>query len=228
MQNNETIQQTLFSLQDKKYRDFQAKLIPTVSAAKVIGVRTPELKKFAKELFKSGEYESFLPALPHEYFDENQLHAFIISQIKDFSVCVREVERFLPFINNWATSDQLLPKAFKKNKSALLPKIRVWLESEHAYTVRFAIALLMQHFLGEDFKTGYAEMVACVQSEEYYVKMMVAWYFATALAKNYDAVLPFITEKCLSRWTHNKTIQKAVESHRISDEKKKFLRGFRI
>lgn len=227
MQNNETIQQKLFSLQDTKYRDFQAKLIPTVCADSVIGVRTPELRAFAKELAKSGDYDGFLSSLPHEYFEENQLHAFVISEIKDFEKCLSETERFLPFINNWATCDQLSPKVFKKHRAALLERIKVWIKSSHTYTVRFAIGMLMQHFLDEDFKIEYAEAVASVKSEEYYINMMIAWYFATALAKQYDAALPFISQMRLEIWTHNKTIQKAIESYRISDEKKNLLRGMK-
>lgn len=225
---NDDIRTRLFSLQDTKYRDFNAKLIPTVDAQKIIGVRTPDLRKFEKELFKAGNFSDFLATLPHEYFDENQLHAFLISQITDFEKCVLEVERFLPFVDNWATSDQLLPKVFKKNKSALLGKIKIWIQSEHTYTVRFAIGLLMQHFLDENFKPEYAEMVASVKTEEYYINMMIAWYFATALAKQYDAVLPFIKEKRLGKWTHNKAIQKACESYRITDEQKAELRGMKI
>ncbi|MBQ9282105.1 MAG: DNA alkylation repair protein [Treponema sp.] len=228
MENNESIRQKLFSLQDKKYRDFQAKLIPTVAAEKIIGVRTPELRKFAKELSKSSDCESFLSQLPHEYFDENQLHAFLISEIKEFEACMAHLERFLPFIDNWATSDQLSPKVFKKNKAVLLEKIRLWISSSKTYTVRFGIGMLMQHFLDDDFSPEYAGLVASVKSDEYYVNMMIAWYFATALAKQYEAVLPFITEKRLSPWCHKKTIQKALESYRVSDERKDILRGLKV
>lgn len=217
----------LFSLQDKKYRDFQRKLIPTVAAEKIIGVRTPELRSLAKRTFKSGDFSSFFDELPHTYFDENQLHAFLICEIKDFNSCVREVERFLPFVDNWATCDQLSPKIFKKHHSDLLPYIKNWISSSQTYAVRFAIGMLLQHFLDEDFKIEYAEMVASVRSEEYYINMMVAWYFATALAKQYEAALPFISENRLSFWTHNKAIQKALESYRISDEKKAILRAMK-
>ena len=226
MPENE-IRKKLLSLQDEKYRDFQAKLIPTVSKEKIIGVRTPALRSLAKEIFKSGGYGDFLSALPHDYFEENQLHAFIISLFTDFDGCAAEAECFLPFVDNWATSDQLLPKVFKKHKAALLPLIRVWIRSPHTYTVRFVIGLLMQHFLDEDFSPEYAEIVAGVVSEKYYVNMMIAWYFATALSKQYDAVLPFLAEHRLSVWVHNKTIQKACESYRISDGRKNVLRKMR-
>ena len=226
MDNNEIIKR-LNALQDTKYRDFQSKLIPDTKA-EFIGVRTPELRKLAKELIKEGKTDSFLSVLPHKYFDENQLHAFIISGIKDFNMCVKEVERFLPYVDNWATCDQMSPKVFKKEKKALLPYINKWLKSGKTYTVRFGMGMLMQHFLGEDFAVEYAENVACVKSDEYYIKMMQAWYFATALAKNYDEVLPFIENKTLEKWTHNKTIQKAIESYRITDEQKAYLKTLKI
>ena len=226
MDNNEIIKR-LNALQDTKYRDFQSKLIPDTKA-EFIGVRTPELRKLAKELIKEGKTDNFLSVLPHKYFDENQLHAFIISGIKDFDMCVKEVERFLPFVDNWATCDQMSPKVFKKEKKALLPYINKWLKSGKTYTVRFGMGMLMQHFLGEDFAVEYAEKVACVKSDEYYIKMMQAWYFATALAKNYDEVLPFIENKTLEKWTHNKTIQKAIESYRITDEQKVYLKTLKI
>ncbi len=226
MDNNEIIKR-LNALQDTKYRDFQSKLIPDTKA-EFIGVRTPELRKLAKELIKEGKTDNFLSVLPHKYFDENQLHAFIISGIKDFDMCVKEVERFLPYVDNWATCDQMSPKVFKKEKKALLPYINKWLKSGKTYTVRFGMGMLMQHFLGEDFAVEYAEKVACVKSDEYYIKMMQAWYFATALAKNYDEVLPFIENKTLEKWTHNKTIQKSIESYRITDEQKVYLKTLKI
>ncbi len=223
----QTIQARLFELQDIKYRDFQKKLIPTVNQ-ETIGVRTPELRRLAKELIKSEDYAEFLGALPHRFFDENQLHAFMISEIKDYSLCIKEVNRFLPYVNNWATCDQLSPKAFKKHKTELLGEIDKWLKSDKTYTVRFAIGMLMQHFLDGDFDPSYPERVAKIKSEEYYVNMMRAWYFATALAKQYDAALPYIEQRSLDRWTHNKTIQKAVESYRITPEQKEYLRSFKI
>jgi len=224
----EGIREKLFELQDTKYRDFQQGLIPSVEQKEFIGIRTPALRKLAKELYKAGELEEFFSDLPHRYFDENQLHAFAISEIKDFDVCMKALEDFLPFVDNWATCDQMSPKVFKKNKKELFLHIKKWLGSDHTYTVRFAIGMLMQHFLDDDFDMSYPEMVAKIRSDEYYINMMIAWYFATALAKQYDSILPFIEEKRLSVWTHNKAIQKSVESYRITDEQKTYLRRLKI
>ena len=224
----EEIRQSLFELQDIKYRDFQAKLIPGKDTETMIGVRTPELRKLAKQMLKREEIGEFLRDLPHRYFDEDQLHAFIVSGIKEYGKCMEELMRFLPFVDNWATCDQMSPGVFKKHRPELLAEIREWLGSEHTYTVRFGIGMLMQHFLDEDFDPAYPELVAGVHSEEYYVNMMIAWYFATALAKQYDAVLPFIEGRRLDPWTHNKTIRKAVESYRISDEHKEYLRSLKV
>jgi len=217
----------LFSLQDTAYRDFQVKLIPGMDAQKEIGVRTPELRKLAKELAKREDIREFLNDLPHQYFDENQLHAFILSGEKDFEKCMEDLERFLPYVDNWATCDQTSPKVFRKHRKELLDAIRRWIESDHPYTVRFAIKMLMEHFLDEDFDPAYPEMVAEVRSEEYYIRMMIAWYFATALAKQYEAVLPYLEQKKLDVWTHNKTIQKAVESYRITEEQKIYLKSLK-
>ena len=216
--NREEIRQQLFAMQDTDYREFQVKLIPTVDPEKVIGVRTPQLRKFAKELAKDPEAASFLEDLPHEYFDENQLHAFLISEIKDFDSCIFKTERFLPQI------DQLSPKVFKKHRPELLAYIKRWIRSKDTYILRFAIGMLMQHFLDEDYSEEYPELVSSVRSEEYYVNMMIAWYFATALVKQYDSVLPFIEGGRLDPWTHNKAIQKAAESFRITPEQKAHLR----
>lgn len=228
------IQDELFMIRDKKYREFQAKLIPNIKAETIIGVRTPELKKIAKTILKDSsqteknELTDFLNALPHKYFEENQIHAFIISEIKDFEICLSELNKFLPFVDNWATCDQMSPQIFKKRKADLLPQIQKWIESGKTYSVRFAVKMLMNHFLDEDFKIAYPKIVSKIRSDEYYVKMMVAWYFATALAKQYDAILPFIQNKNLEKWTHNKAIQKAIESYRISPEQKEYLRGLKI
>lgn len=221
------IQKTLFSMQDKKYAAFQAKLTPNLTLEDFIGVRTPDLKKFAKQLYKEGDYQEFLNDLPHKYFDENQLHAFIIAEIKDYDTCIKEVNNFLPYVNNWATCDQLSPKSFKKNKDNLLKEIKVWIKSKETYTVRFAIGNLMRHYLEEDYDVKYPEMVSKVKSDEYYINMMIAWYFATALAKQYDSVLPYVTDNKLDVWTHNKTIQKAVESDRITPQQKDYLKSFK-
>ena len=219
-----TIREELFALQDKKYRDFQAKLIPTVDSARMIGVRTPALRSLAKRLSGSSEAEAFLAELPHAYFDEDQLHAFLLAEEKDFAKCLALTERFLPFIDNWATCDQLLPGVFRTHPGELLPHIRKWLASEETYTIRFGIGVLMQHYLDAHFDPAYPEMVARIRSSEYYVNMMIAWYFATALAKQYEAVISYIENNRLDLWTHNKAIQKCVESRRISPEQKAYLR----
>ena len=223
----EEIREELFRLQDSKYREFQIKLIPTVTPDSVIGVRTPALRKYAKELAKREEIGEFLSNLPHRYFDENQLHAFIISQLKDFGRCMECVRAFLPYVDNWATCDQMSPKVFGKSKGDLLLQIREWIASGDTYTVRFGIGMLMQHFLDEDFDPEYPELVAQIRSEEYYVNMMKAWYFATALAKQYEAVLPFIEGRRLDDWTHRKAIQKSVESYRITQEQKQYLKSLK-
>ena len=224
----EEIREELYRHQDLKYRDFQVKLIPGMEPEKMIGVRTPDLRKIAKQMAKREDIGEFLENLPHEFFDENQVHAFVISELKDYGRCVQGVERFLPFVDNWATCDQMSPKVFKKHRPELLDSIKEWIRSEHTYTVRFAVGMLMQHYLDEDFDPAYPEMVAEVQSEEYYIRMMIAWYFATALAKQYEAVLPYIEEKRLEPWTHNKTIQKAVESYRITPEQKEYLKSLKV
>ena len=218
----------LFRMRDADYAQMQEKIIPTVNADRIIGVRTPELRAFAKRLYKDSDIGAFLSDVPHQYFDENQLHAFIISQEKDYDKCVAEVDAFLPFIDNWATCDQLSPKAFKKEPERLLPYIQVWIKSDKTYIVRFAIGMLMQHFLDERFDTKYADMVAEVRSEEYYINMMIAWYFATALAKQYDSVLPYLEDRRLDDWVHNKAIQKSVESFRITDEQKAYLKTLKV
>ena len=219
-----SIRERLFSLRDEKFAAFQAKLIPNIAPERIIGVRTPELRKLAKALRGSDEAEAFLKELPHEFFEENNLHAFLLCEIKDFERCVRRVEEFLPYVDNWATCDQLRPRVFAKNKQALLPCIRAWIASDRVYTRRFGIGMLMSHFLDEDFREEYLGWVSDIHSAEYYVNMMIAWYFATALAKQYKAALPYIEERRLDPWVHNKTIQKALESFRVSDEQKKLLR----
>ncbi len=222
------LRKELFELKDEKYRDFQSGLIPNVEKDYFIGVRTPELRKLAKKYAKREDVGDFLNELPHRYFDENQIHAFIISEIKSYDECLFRLTVFLPHVNNWATCDQMSPKIFKKEKDKLLVSIKEWISSKETYTVRFAIKMLMEHFLGEDFEKEYAEMVACVVSEEYYVKMMIAWYFATALAKNYEEVLPFIENMKLEKWTHNKAIQKSVESYRILPVQKEYLKSLKV
>ncbi len=224
----EEIRKKLFELQDKKYRDFQCRLIPTLESTTIIGVRTPELRRYAKELVKQKEMQNFLHFLPHQYFEENQLHAFMISEIKDNKQCLEELNQFLPFVDNWATCDQLSPKVFKKNRSELIDQIKQWVCSDRTYTVRFGIGMLLEHFLDDDFDSIYLEMVSKISSTEYYIRMMIAWYFATALAKQYTKALPYIEEQRLDIWTHNKTIQKAVESRRITLEQKEYLKCLKI
>lgn len=222
------IRDRLYNLADPAYGKFQSKLIPNVSSDHFIGVRTPALRDLAKELYGTDEAAEFLNDLPHTYFDEDQLHAFLVSRAKPFNICIEEVDKFLPYVNNWATCDQMSPTVFKKNTDLLLPKTLFWIDSDHIYTVRFGIGMLMQYFLDDLFDPEYPERVSRIRSEEYYINMMIAWYFATALAKQYDAVLPFLEEQKLSTWVHNKTIQKAVESYRITDEQKAYLRSLRI
>lgn len=215
---------SLFALQDIKYREFDQKLIPTVDPSTVIGVRKPDLRKLAKVLFKESRYEAFLSALPHRYHEENFIHAMLIEQMKEFPKVIEETEKFLPYITNWVVCDSFSPKCFKKNKAFLLERIRQWLVSSDEYTVRFAVKMLMTHFLDDGFSKEYLMLVANVSSEEYYVRMMQAWFFATALAKQYDETLALLKSNVLPVWVHNKTIQKAVESYRISDEQKQYLR----
>ncbi|MBO7361778.1 MAG: DNA alkylation repair protein [Lachnospiraceae bacterium] len=222
------IREKLLAMQDKEYRDFQAKLIPTVDPKRIIGTRTPQLRDLAKELLKAYDCSLFLDDLPHKYFDEDQLHAFILSGMKDYDECMGRLEIFLPYVDNWATCDQMSPKVFKKHKEELLKKVKVWIASDDTYTVRFGIGMLMEHFLDDDFDKAYPKMVAGVKSEEYYVNMMVAWYFATALAKQYDAVIPYIEKKKLSAANHNKAIQKSIESNRVTPEHKEYLRSLKV
>lgn len=224
----EYVRTRLFELRDLKYREFHSKLMPTVDPDLIIGVRTPKLRNFAKEFGKMPEAEGFLKILPHKYYEENNLHGFLVESIKDYGECVMAVNTFLPYVDNWATCDLMRPKVFKKHLPELLEEIRRWLETDETYTVRFGLEMLMTFYLDEQFDIGYPELVAGVRSEEYYVNMMIAWYFATALAKQYEAALPYIEEQRLDKWTHNKAIQKAVESYRISPEQKAYLRTLKV
>lgn len=222
------LQERLFALQDKEYAEFQAKLTPGIPTESFIGVRVPILRNFAKEYIKESEHEAFLQQLPHEYYDENMLHGLLISQIKDYEKCIQFTDAFLPYVDNWAVCDIMSPKVFAKHKTELLLKINSWSASSHTYTCRFGIEMLMSHFLDADFKPEYLEIPTAARSEEYYVKMMVAWFFATSLAKQWDATIPYIQQNCLASWTHNKTIQKACESYRITPEQKEYLKTLRI
>ncbi len=210
-------------LQDRKYRDFQAKLIPNIDKKALIGVRTPDLRKLAKKMIKE-DYQTFTKKLPHQYFDENQLHAFLISEIKDYEECIKEINYFLPYVDNWATCDQMSPTIFKKHKKELLEEIKQWLQSNETYTVRFGIGMLMHHYLDNDFKPEYLKWVCGISSKEYYVNMMKAWYFATALAKQYEHAIIYFEKNKLDSWTHNKAIQKGLESYRISQFQKDYLK----
>ena len=225
---SERIRGSLFEAQDVSYRDFQSRLIPTLDKERIIGVRTPQVRATAKLFEKDSEIDDFLSDLPHHYFEENNVHVSVIGRIKDYERCLCELERFLPYIDNWLTCDMESPKVFAKHTGEFLGPIRRWLASGQTYTVRFAIRMLMSFYLGENFSTEYPDMVSAVRSEEYYVNMMIAWYFATALAKQYDAALPYIEQKKLVPWTHNKAIQKARESFRITAEQKEYLKTLRI
>lgn len=221
------IQKRLFDLQDPGYKAFHSRLMPTIDPEKVIGVRMPVLRELARQLAGTPEAEAFLAQLPHRYYEENNLHGLLIMACRDYDRVLALLEPFLPCVDNWATCDLLRPGVFARHKPELVGEIRHWLASEHSYTVRFGIEMLMLYYLDEDFAPVYPAMVADVDWEEYYVKMMVAWYFATALAKQYETILPYLEENRLERWTHNKTIQKAVESYRITPEQKEHLKGLR-
>lgn len=222
-----TVYERLVACSNEEYRDFQSRLVPNVPKETILGVRTPDMRKIAKEIKGTAEAESFLIQLPHRYYEENLVHFFLIALIRDFDECAKAVESFLPYVDCWPVCDQSSPKVFAKNHQKLLPLIRKWISSEHVYTARFGIRMLMNEFLGEDFKPEYLEWVAMVNGEDYYIKMMVAWYFATALAKKYDESIVYIEEHRLEPWTHKKAIQKAIESFRVSDAHKEYLKSLR-
>ena len=221
------LQKQLFELQDLKYRDFHSKLMPETDKETVIGIRTPVLRKFAKEFAGTSEAEAFLRQLPHRYYEENNLHMMLITGIKDYEKCMEEIQRFLPCIDNWATCDYPAPKCFARHKDQVLEEAKRCISSGETYVIRYGIGMLMRLFLDEDFSSEYLEMAAAVQSQEYYVNMMIAWYFATALAKQWDATVPYIEQHKLSDWVHRKTVEKAVERYRITPEQKEYLKGFR-
>lgn len=222
------IRKQLYSMQDPGYQKFQVKLIPTLDPARVIGIRLPELRKFAKEFAKTPEAVEYLKILPHRFYDENNLHGCLIESIKDYDVCVEALQEFLPYIDNWATCDMLAPKVLGKHRQELLEQIQIWIHSDQTYTVRYGIGMLMRYFLDEDFEERYLELVSSVRSEEYYIRMMVAWYFATALAKQYDATVKYIENQRLEPWVHNKAIQKARESCRVTAEQKEYLQTLKV
>lgn len=221
------VTERLFELQDKAYADFHSGLVPNVPREKIIGVRVPDARRLAKEYGKDPECRDFLRALPHKYYDENVLHGILLSGLKDYEECVRAVEEFLPYVDNWAVCDILSPKVFRQHRTELIAKVREWSASEKTYTCRFGMEMLMTHYLDEDFRSEYLEIPAGVCSEEYYVNMMTAWFFATALAKQWDAAIPYLRDNRLGAWVHNKTIQKARESFRITQEQKAYLKTLR-
>ena len=218
----------LFELKDDAYADLSSKLAPNLDRNNIIGVRVPLARKLAKEYIKEDESKEFLNDLPHKYFDENMLHGLLISEIKDYDLCIKELDKFLPYVDNWAVCDIMSPSIFKKNKDKLINKIKEWIKSKHTYTCRFGICSLMQHYLDNDFKKEYLSLVANIHSEEYYVNMMIAWFFATALAKQWDETILYIESRKLDKWVHNKTIQKAIESNRITKEQKEYLKTLKI
>ncbi len=223
-----TVYDRLKECEDPEYREFQSKLVPNIDPDRIIGVRTPDMRKIAKEFYNTKEGSDFLAKLPHDYYEENLVHFFMIALIKDFDECIAQTDRFLPYVDCWPVSDQSSPKVFKKNHDKLLTHIRKWIDSDHVYTARFGIRVLMNEYLDADFKEEYLGLVASKEGDDYYLKMMVAWYFATALAKQYDAVVPFIENHTLDTWTHNKAIQKAVESNRITPSQKEYLKSLKI
>ena len=222
-----TVYEMLLEAKDERYREFQAKLVPNISAETILGVRTPQMRRIAKEVYSSPDRDAFLRALPHAWYEENLVHFFVISMIRDFDACARAVEAFLPYVDCWPVSDQATPAAFKKNHAKLLPLIRKWIASEHVYTARFGLRMLMNEFLGDDFREEYPALAASVRGEDYYLKMMVAWYFATALAKQYDACAQYMAPGRLDEWTRRKAIQKALESYRVSEEHKQYLQSLK-
>ena len=222
-----TLYDRLEKVKDEAYRDLQMKLVPNIPPETVVGVRTPEMRAIAKAVYESADRDAFLNDLPHKYYEENLIHFFVIAQIRDFDECIRRTEAFLPYVDCWPVSDQATPKSFRKNHEKLLPYLRNWIASEHVYTARFGIRMLMNEFLDADFKTEYLDLVASKTGEDYYLKMMIAWYFATALAKRCDETLPYFETRRLDEWTHRKAIQKALESFRVSDEHKAYLKTLR-
>lgn len=227
-QTIKNVRKELLAMQDLQYREFHARLMPTIDKKDIIGIRVPVLRSFAKQYGRTEEAEIFLKKLPHCFYEENNLHVLLIEQIKDYDLCIRELNRFLPYIDNWATCDMLTVKCVKKHLDIFINEIDRWINDEHTYTIRFGIGMLMRYYLDDEFRIEYLQKAAEIVSEEYYVNMMRAWYFATALAKQYGSMLPFLEENRLDVWTHNKTIQKAIESYRITPEQKQYLRTLRI
>ena len=214
----------LLKSKDLEYKTFQSKLIPNIDSSTMIGVRTPELKIIAKNLYKNNDYELFLNSLPHNYYEENIIHGLVISEIKDYDLCINYIDKFLPYIDNWAVCDQTNPKVFKKHKKEVMVKINEWIKSKEVYKIRFGVKTLMNYFLDDDFNKDYLKLPLIIKNDDYYVKMMIAWFYATALAKQYDETIKIIESNVLDIFIQNKTIQKAIESFRVTDENKKYLR----
>ena len=217
----------LKKVSDNKYKEFQAKLVPNISSDLILGVRTPDMRKIAKEINNTEEAKEFLKQIPHKYYEENLVHMFLIAMIKDFDLCVEELNKFLPYVDCWPVSDQSSPKVFSKNHDKLISIIKKWISSEHVYTARFGIRILMNEFLGDDFKEEYLSIVANKKGDDYYLKMMIAWYFATALAKKYDATIKYFENHMLDEWVFKKAIGKAIESFRVTDEHKLYLKSLK-
>lgn len=224
MDINEKIRAGLLNLKDTNYKEFHSKLVPTLDKDRIIGIRTPILRKYSNEISQTKHINIFLNTLPHYYYEENNLHAFCIEKIKDYRNCIEMLDKFLPYINNWATCDSMSPPILSKHKDLLIEQIKIWLNSSHTYTVRFGLKCLMTHYLDADFKEEYLIMASNIKSSEYYIQMMIAWFFATALAKQYETTISYITDNKLDLWIHNKTIQKALESYRITEERKLYLK----
>lgn len=222
------ITEKLFSLQDEVYGDFQAKLVPGIERKSIIGIRVPALRTLAKECWQTPEAKEFIQRLPHSYYDENMFHGILLSEYKNYEECLAELNKFLPYVDNWAVCDIMSPKVFKKHKAELLPQIKLWIKSEAVYTSRFGMEMLMTHYLDKDFQSEYLELPAAIHSEEYYLQMMQAWFYATALAKQWDATIPYLEKHRLDTWVHNKTIQKAKESYRITPEQKLYLQTLKL
>lgn len=221
------IQKRLFELSDEKNADFSAKLTPGIDREKFLGVRIPASRKLAKEIIKENEHKDFLNSLPHKYYDENILHSILISEIKDYDECIKYVDEFLPYVDNWAVCDTMSPKAFKNKHERLMNDILRWVDSDQIYAIRFGLKMLMAHFLGNDFKKEYLEIPAKIKSDEYYINMMIAWFYATALAKQWESTIVYIENGVLDKWVHNKAIQKARESYRITAEQKEYLKSLK-
>ena len=222
------VQAKLFELQDLSYGDFHSKLMPTVPREKIIGVRVPVLRKFAKDFAKDKNAKDFIEFLPHKYYEEDNLHAFLIEQIKDFDECISALDNFLLFVDNWATCDMMIPKILNENLTILYEKIEEWSKSEHIYMVRFAIVTLMKFFMNEHLDEKHLNLLLTIKSDEYYINMAIAWYLATALASCWDLVIPYIEKQKFNKWVHNKAIQKSVESYRITKEQKEYLKTLKI